>query len=258
MERVAGDMVMEDMRAKEMNAKKHGEVGSQVRRSAIRQARPQAAGDVRDLLAAGQIAVIPTDTVYGIIADPRSQTGLDRLFAAKQRPRAKTVQILCSDVSQARKLGLIFPRIYCDLLAEFPEGSVCLVCPVKDDCQLVTTRQEDGYRTQAVRFPASQQAKEIISLAGAVAASSANRSGDQSATTVKEAVAKLGDSVPLYLDGGATPGPVASTVITVDEASMRQIRDGSQPTKPQLRILRQGTVAESDIQDWLESWNGRA
>ena len=247
------EKAMEDMTGKRMNAGKQDETGRQNRHPTIRQAGPQTAGEVKNLLSAGHVVVIPTDTVYGIIADPRSQVGVGRIFEAKSRPRTKSVQILCADAPQAQKLGLIFPQIYQDLLAEFPKGAVCLVCPVKDDCRLVTTRQEKGYRSQAVRFPAGRQARAIIDFVGPVAASSANRSGDKSATTVQEAMAELGGSVPLYLDGGATSGPVASTVVSLDPASMAQALSGEEPLNPQLKVLRRGVVPESSLNAWALS-----
>ncbi|SUV62711.1 Sua5/YciO/YrdC family protein [Scardovia inopinata] len=99
---------------------------------------------VTEAIRSGKTAVIPTDTVYGLVADPLSVSAVQGIFRAKHRPPEKTVQILCSNPDQARKLGLIIPHIYEQLLDIFPPGSLCLVCSVISTCPLVTTRTVSG------------------------------------------------------------------------------------------------------------------
>ena len=82
----------------------------------------EAARRIREVLHKGETAVIPTDTVYGIIADPWSIAAVEGIFAAKHRPAQKSVQILCSDIRQAQDCGIIIPHLYTRLLACFPAG----------------------------------------------------------------------------------------------------------------------------------------
>lgn len=285
---------------------------------------------VTEAIRSGKTAVIPTDTVYGLVADPLSVSAVQGIFRAKHRPPEKTVQILCSNPEQARKLGLIIPHIYEQLLDIFPPGSLCLVCPVISTCPLVTTRTvsggdgdvnanataadmagadmadaditkaEDGsragaedfsagdscpedshassgeagkgssrenyncpgrnpiLRTQAVRFPSDSATQAILNQTGPLAASSANRSGRQAATTAAEALDQLGDEPAVYADGGVSSGPAASTVISLDEFSMRTLACGwGNPLPgnkqalplPRLIVLREGIVSLKELRE---------
>ena len=209
----------------------------------------EAARRIREVLHKGETAVIPTDTVYGIIADPWSAVAVEGIFAAKRRPAQKSVQILCSDIRQAQDCGIIIPHLYTRLLACFPAGSLCIVCPASDGCRLATAREEGGMRTQAVRFPAGRSLQYLLETAGPVAASSANRSGEASATDAEQAEDELGEAVSLYVDGGSTPGAAASTVVSLDRATMLRIAEGedADTSQAKLDVLREGVISAEDV-----------
>ena len=175
----------------------------------------QAVEIVRD----GGLIVIPTDTVYGVACDPRNIEAIRKVFAAKQRPKYKSLQVLLPSIESMEKLHLDLP---------------------------VRTDHATGKATQGVRIPNSTAALRVLRATGPLAATSANRSGDESAQTVDEAVQALGDAVDLYLDGGATPGHVASTVVAADPHG----RDG-------IAILREGVIREPVIRKAL-TLNGGA
>ena len=198
----------------------------------------QAVEIVRD----GGLIVIPTDTVYGVACDPRNIEAIRKVFAAKQRPKYKSLQVLLPSIESLEKLHLDLPVPLNRLSAMFMPGAFSPIAVAGDNCTLATVRTDPatGKATQGVRIPNSAAALRVLR------ATSANRSGDESAQTVDEAVQALGDAVDLYLDGGATPGHVASTVVAADPHG----RDG-------IAILREGVIREPVIRKAL-TLNGGA
>ena len=182
----------------------------------------------------GGLVVIPTDTVYGVACDPRNIEAIRKVFAAKQRPKYKSLQVLLPSIESMEKLHLTLPVPLNRLAAMFMPGAFSPIAEAEDDCSLATLRHDPttGKATQGVRIPNS--------------ATSANRSGEESAQTVQEAADALGDAVDLYLDGGATPGHVSSTVVAADPHE----RDG-------IAILREGVIRELVIRKAL-TLNGGA
>ena len=202
----------------------------------------QAVEIVRD----GGLIVIPTDTVYGVACDPRNIEAIRKVFAAKQRPKYKSLQVLLPSIESLDKLHLDLPVPLNRLSAMFMPGAFSPIAVAGDNCTLATVRTDPatGKATQGVRIPNSAAALRVLRAAGPLAATSANRSGDESAQTVDEAVQALGDAVDL--DGGATPGHVASTVVAADPHG----RDG-------IAILREGVIREPVIRKAL-TLNGGA
>lgn len=189
----------------------------------------------------GGVIVIPTDTVYGIACDPFNQQAIDRIYELKQRPRYKALQVIMADADEVEDLGLYLPSPLNRLAAAFLPGAFSPIAVAQEDCRLKTIRREsDGHATQAIRVPNSALSLRILRSTGPVAASSANRSGDESAQTVEEAVAAFGDQVDLYLDGGPTQGHVASTVVAADPTE----RDG-------INVLREGVIHQAAIREAL-------
>mgnify|MGYP000599349768 CR=1 FL=1 len=194
----------------------------------------------------GGLVVIPTDTVYGVACDPRNIEAIRKVFAAKQRPKYKSLQVLLPSIESMEKLHLTLPVPLNRLAAMFMPGAFSP--EAEDDCSLATLRHDPttGKATQGVRIPNSAVALRILRATGPLAATSANRSGEESAQTVQEAADALGDAVDLYLDGGATPGHVSSTVVAADPHE----RDG-------IAILREGVIRELVIRKAL-TLNGGA
>lgn len=195
------------------------------------------------LIREGELVVIPTDTVYGVACDPRNPDAVDRVFKAKRRPRAKSLQVLLSSVDDIDALNLDLPVPLDRLSAEFLPGAFSPICVARDDCELVTVRVDPHAhpsRTQGIRVPDSADTLRILAATGPLAASSANLSGRDSAQTAQQAADDLGDAIALYLDGGPTPGPLSSTVVASDPHG----RDG-------IAILREGVIPQSRIREAL-------
>ncbi len=192
------------------------------------------------LIKQGDVVVIPTDTVYGIVCDPFNADAVKALFAAKQRPAAKSVQILSSGFYDLEALGLTIPEAIKPAANVYMPGAFSPICSADNDCKLATVRAED--KSQGVRIPDNAVVRSILSATGPLAASSANRSGKVSPQTVQECVHDLGESVALYLDSGPTPGATASTVVKAN------------PLDPDgITVLREGVISEQDVRKTIRS-----
>lgn len=191
------------------------------------------AGAIAETAAAlrrGELAVFPTDTVYGVGANVVDEQAILQLFAAKQRPRDKGIPILLADLDDLDKVAAHVTRSAQRFIGGFWPGPLTVIVPKRRSLPDVLSETEGI----AVRIPDSEVARAVIRAAGgAVAATSANRSGEPPAQTAGEALAALGGQVAIVLDGGPAPGGVASTVVDC--------------TGPLPRILRAGPISESQL-----------
>jgi tRNA threonylcarbamoyl adenosine modification protein (Sua5/YciO/YrdC/YwlC family) len=172
----------------------------------------------------GALVVLPTDTVYGVAADAFAPDAVAALLAAKGRGRDMPVPVLVPSAKTLAGIARLSPGAGRDLVDAFWPGGLTVVCHAQPSLQwdLGETRG-----TVAVRMPLHPVALELLAETGPLAVSSANRSGDQPATTVAEAVAQLGDAVAAYLDGGACAAPVPSTIVDVTGEVPRVLREGA-------------------------------
>ncbi len=195
----------------------------------------------RELVRQGQLIVFPTDTVYGIACNPYDDEAIDRLFAAKRRPREKTLQVLVPSAADLSVLRLTLPAPLDRLAERFLPGAFSPICNADAGCRLKTVRAvhepgEPERLTQAIRVPDCAASLQVLQALGPLAVSSANLSGTEAATTAQEAHDAFGTDVALYLDGGPTPGPVPSTVVA------------AAPGEPDgIAILREGVLPEADV-----------
>lgn len=200
------------------------------------------------IINAGGVIVVPTDTVYGVACDPFNEDAVAKIYQLKRRPRTKALQILMSSVSDLEKLGLYLPSPL-DVLAEkFLPGGYSPIARAKKDsvatrlatlCKADESSEQNKIQaeaTQGVRVPDCPELMQILRVTGPLAASSANRSGNESADSVEEAFEAFGDEIPLYLNAGPTRSHVASTVVGADSADA----DG-------IVILREGVISEEQI-----------
>ncbi len=185
------------------------------------------------MLRAGDLVVLPTETVYGLGANACDERAVAKIFAAKERPRFNPIIVHVLDVAQAERL-VSFHAPARRLAEKFWPGGLTLVLPRREQSP-VALLVSAGLDTVAVRAPAHPVARAIIAAAGVpVAAPSANRSGRISPTTAQAAAEEMGDAVGLIVDGGACPIGLESTVI------------GFRGDKAVL--LRAGAVAREDIE----------
>jgi L-threonylcarbamoyladenylate synthase len=175
------------------------------------------------LLRAGGLVAFPTDTVYGLAADPWNEDAVERLYQVKRRPKELAIPLLLSSTAEIDQVALLFEP--CRRLAErFWPGGLTLVLSKKASvCRSITDRA-----TVAVRVPDLALARDIIRQAGGVlAVTSANLSGGPSPATAQEVEGQLGGRIALILDGGPCPVGVPSTVLDCSASPPDVLRHGA-------------------------------
>jgi tRNA threonylcarbamoyl adenosine modification protein (Sua5/YciO/YrdC/YwlC family) len=188
----------------------------------------------------GDLAVLPTDTVYGVAADAFSPAAVAGLLAAKGRGRDMPPPVLVGTVRAASALIEDLSAAGKDLIEEFWPGGLTLV--VRANRSLVWDLG-DTKGTVAVRMPLHEVALDVLKQTGPLAVSSANLSGAGPATTAAGAQAQLGEAVAVYLDGGPCPGEVPSTIVDLTGPVPRLLRAGVIPAE---RLAEVVTLAAAD------------
>lgn len=191
----------------------------------------------RTALAQGELVVVPTDTVYGIAADAFDSTAVQRLLDAKGRTRQSPPPVLVPTKATLDALAEVVPPAVTALADAFWPGPLTIVLPARSS--LVWDLGDTG-GTVALRMPDQRIVLELLAETGPLAVSSANLTGQPAAMNASDAEAQLGESVAVYLDGGATPGPEPSTIVDATA-----LADGSGP----LRILRVGVLSEERLRE---------
>jgi len=169
------------------------------------------------LLRGGRLVVVPTDTVYGVAADPRAPGAEQRLAAAKARDPAKPVALLAPDLDSVRAGGARLTAADERLAAAFWPGPLTLVLP--------TPGGPEGFRVPDHRIMLAL----LREVGGLLRVSSANLSGEPPALTAAEAARALGAAVAVVLDAGPAPGGAPSTVVKTEEGAVRILRAGAIP-----------------------------
>ena len=174
----------------------------------------------------GDLAVLPTDTVYGIAADAFTPSAVARLLAAKGRGRDMPVPVLVGAWRTLDGLAASVTPLTRALVEAFWPGPLTLVVRAAGSLawDLGETRG-----TVAVRMPLHPVALAVLEQTGPLAVSSANRTGSPPATDAKDAAAQLGSAVAVYLDAGPGDAPVPSTILDLTGERPRVLRAGALP-----------------------------
>lgn len=175
-------------------------------------------------LSAGQLVVLPTDTLYGLAADAFDSDAVAALLDAKGRGRSMPVPVLVGSWETIEGLVSWVPARVRTLVEAFWPGGLTLIV---EHAQTLQWDLGDARGTVAVRMPLHPVALELLAQTGPLAVSSANRSGQPPAPTVDEAREQLGDSVAIYLDSGTITGGLASTIVDVTGEVPKVVRLGA-------------------------------
>lgn len=185
---------------------------------------PHALTQAAAVLDRGGLVAIPTDTVYGIAARLDRPAAIARLYVAKGRPEDKPIPVLIAAPDQLARLTRDLPAGAATFVARFWPGALTVALP---RAAVVPDAVAAGGDTVGLRMPDHSFALALIAACGgALAVTSANRSGEPSLRDAAAVAAALGDAVDLIVDGGLTPGGMASTVIALDADGPRVLRVG--------------------------------
>ncbi|HYU02730.1 MAG TPA: L-threonylcarbamoyladenylate synthase [Jatrophihabitantaceae bacterium] len=196
--------------------------------------RPDAIDAAARAVQAGQLVVLPTDTVYGLGADAFDTTAVTDLLAAKGRGRDMPVPVLVGSWSTIDGLVTYVPAQTRSLIEAFWPGGLTLVV---EHAPSLAWDLGDSRGTVAVRMPLHPVALELLERTGPMAVSSANRSGQAAARTAEEAQDQLAGSVQVYLDGGPAKVGVASTIVDVTTETPRVLREGAVTVEALRRVV---------------------
>ena len=167
------------------------------------------------ILRAGGLVAFPTETVYGLGGDARSDRAVARIFDAKARPRFNPLIVHVPDVTAARAFALFDDRAERLALAFWP-GPLTLVLPLRGGAGLSPLVTAD-LATVAIRVPAHPLARDLLrAFGGPLAAPSANPSGRISPTRAAHVMDGLSGRIDAVLDGGAGAVGVESTILGLD------------------------------------------
>ena len=176
----------------------------------------------------GELAVVPTDTVYGLAADAFKPDAVAALLAAKGRGRQMPPPVLVGSRRAAFALVEDVSSSASDLIDEFWPGGLTLV--FRSSRSLVWDLGETK-GTVAVRMPLHAVALDLLKETGPLAVSSANFSGSPPATTAADAESQLGEAVSVYLDGGPCSAEIPSTIVDVTGPVPKLLRSGAVTVK---------------------------
>jgi L-threonylcarbamoyladenylate synthase len=201
---------------------------SEPRREDAFRLQPRAAASLDAAIAAlkaGELVIMPTETVYGLAADASNPVAVAKIFEAKGRPRFNPLIAHVTDLSEAQALARLDARAV-RLAEAFWPGPLTIVAPVGPTggvCELARA----GLDSVALRAPAHPVARALIAgLGGALVAPSANRSGRPSPTTLADATDETGAFAAAALEGGASRLGLESTVVGLIDGPARLLRPG--------------------------------
>jgi len=214
--------------------------------SAVLEADP-ALLEAAEILRRGGLVAFPTETVYGLGANALDAGAVEKIFAAKQRPRWDPVIVHVAEVDAARELTLTWPDAAERLAAAFWPGPMTMLLPRVAKIVDVCTA---GREKAGLRLPSHPVARALIAAAGVpVAAPSANRFGHTSPTTAEHVLADLEGRIDAILDAGPCDVGVESTVIdpTLDPAVI--YRPGGITAEAIRRVLGDVVVARREVSE---------
>jgi L-threonylcarbamoyladenylate synthase len=173
------------------------------------------------ILMQGGVGVMPTDTVYGLVARANDKTAVERFYALKQREH-KPGTVIAANTQQLIDLGV--PAEHIQKVAHWWPNPLSVETPLGTDLNYL--HQETG--RQAFRVIADERLQQLLAVTGPLVTSSANQPGQPGSVTVQQAYDYFQDAVDFYVDGGDRSGRAPSTIIRItDDGSIEVIRNGA-------------------------------
>ena len=171
----------------------------------------------------GGIGVVPTDTLYGLVASALDREAVERVYHIRGRDEGKPCIVLIGGMDVLASFGIVLSdeeRITLSLL--WP-GKVSVIFPCPDTKRVYLHR---GTGTIAFRVPDKSDLRELLRETGPLIAPSANPQGMPPAKTIEEARTYFGDDADFYVDGG-TLDSEPSTVVRFTDGRLSVVREGA-------------------------------
>ena len=169
---------------------------------------PPSVAELRDVLARGGVAAIPTETFYGLAASPWSAEGCARIVAMKGRPEQKALPVVAAAAIDLDSLGIGAPREIVERFASLWPAALTVVFATREPLACTA-----GERSVAIRVPAHPKLRRLLASTGPLTATSANLSGEPALASPDLVFAAFGNAVDVLVDGGETPGGLPSTIV---------------------------------------------
>jgi L-threonylcarbamoyladenylate synthase len=187
------------------------------------------------LVLSGKAVGVPTDTLYGLAADPFNLAAVSEIARIKRRTVDKPLPLLVDSIDQAAEISQGLPPLFYQLAERYWPGPLTIVVSAAPRLPLKVTGNTGKV---GLRWPKAPIAVALIAACGRpLIGTSANLSDQPPCTTADDVMLQIGDVVPLIIDGGPTPAHVPSTVIELLGARARIIRPGVIPESELKEIL---------------------
>jgi L-threonylcarbamoyladenylate synthase len=186
-----------------------------------------------DQIRAGEVLGMPTDTFYGLAADPFNLRAVDRVYDIKTRSRHKPLSLLIESVDQAEELAKSLPEEFYALARKYWPGPLTIIVKAGSRLPLKVTANTGNV---ALRVPHAKIPLAVVAAAAIpITATSANLSGASECTSAEQVRDQLQGRISIIVDGGASPRDIASTIIDLTDEGERW------------RIMREGAISAEEI-----------
>jgi len=173
-----------------------------------------------DILLAGGVVALPTDTVYGLAVRPVSDEAVQQLYALKKRPDSVALPVLGASVEQLREAGIVFSERALKLATAFWPGALTMILPAPTE---LSQRVHSGEATVGVRVPNDPSLLALLEQTGPLCVTSANEHGEPPCTSAQVVLEQFDGADLAVIDGGERSGAVSSVVIVGDALVMRRV-----------------------------------
>lgn len=190
-----------------------------------------------DQIRAGEVLGMPTDTFYGLAADPFNLRAVDKVYDIKTRSRHKPLSLLIESVDQAEELAKSLPEEFYALARKFWPGPLTVIVKAGSRLPLKVTANTGNV---ALRVPSAKIPLAVVTAAAIpITATSANLSGAAECTTAEQVHDQLHGRISIIVDGGVSPRDIPSTIIDLSDAETRW------------RIIREGAIPKEEISSFF-------
>src|SRR5207237_3118638 len=192
---------------------------------------------VAEQIKTGKVLGMPTDTFYGLAADPFNLRAVDRVYEIKTRSRHKPLSLLIESVEQAEELARPLPPEFYALARRFWPGPLTIIVRAASKLPLKVTANTGNV---ALRIPSAKIPLAVIKSAGIpITATSANLSGASECTTAEEVRNQLQGRISVIVDGGTSPRDIPSTIVDLTDQEARWT------------VMREGAIAGQEISEFF-------